>query len=64
LLCGAEMGPVTLAEARDCESQSHHFKGLCVSSSNCANVCHGEGFPHGECTTRGGTRKCFCKRKC
>jgi hypothetical protein len=58
------MGPVTVAEARHCVSQSHHFKGLCVSSINCANVCHDEGFPHGKCMTTGGSRKCFCKTKC
>jgi hypothetical protein len=55
---------VTVAEARHCVSQSHHFKGLCVSSINCANVCHDEGFPHGKCMTTGGSRKCFCKTKC
>ncbi|CAL4886578.1 unnamed protein product [Urochloa decumbens] len=64
LLVATEMGPATVAEARSCLSQSHHFKGLCLSSSNCANVCHGERFPGGECKTEGGTRKCFCKRNC
>jgi hypothetical protein len=58
------MGPATVAEARHCLSQSHRFKGLCLSSSNCANVCHGENFPDGECKTTAGTRKCFCKRNC
>ncbi|KAL0827478.1 hypothetical protein Bca101_051156 [Brassica carinata] len=35
------MGPVSV-EARTCESQSHRFKGPCVSDNNCANVCHNE----------------------
>ncbi|KAG2652493.1 hypothetical protein PVAP13_1NG338414 [Panicum virgatum] len=64
LLVATEMGPATVAEARHCLSQSHHFKGLCVSSSNCANVCRTENFPGGECKTEGATRKCFCKRIC
>ena len=51
-------------EKNHCLSQSHHFKGLCVSSSNCANVCRTENFPGGECKTEGATRKCFCKRIC
>ncbi|KAG2302056.1 hypothetical protein Bca52824_030707 [Brassica carinata] len=33
------MDPVTV-EARTCESKSHKFRGLCVSTHNCANVCH------------------------
>ncbi|PUZ76664.1 hypothetical protein GQ55_1G308900 [Panicum hallii var. hallii] len=64
LLVATEMGPATVAEARHCLSQSHHFKGLCMSSSNCANVCRTENFPGGECKTEGATRRCFCKRIC
>ncbi|CAA7043773.1 unnamed protein product [Microthlaspi erraticum] len=55
------MGPVAV-EARTCESGSHKFKGTCVSKSNCANVCHGEGFSGGHC--RGLRRRCFCTRHC
>nr|URN71264.1 defensin-like protein [Phaseolus vulgaris] len=33
------MGPRMVAEARTCESQSHRFKGPCVSDTNCASVC-------------------------
>ncbi|CAE6063481.1 unnamed protein product [Arabidopsis lyrata] len=55
------MGPVTV-EARTCASQSQRFKGKCVSDTNCANVCHNEGFPGGDC--RGFRRRCFCTRNC
>ncbi|KAG8073309.1 hypothetical protein GUJ93_ZPchr0006g40975 [Zizania palustris] len=55
-------GPVTVAEARLCESQSHRYKGPCVRRSNCANVCKTEGFPDGHC--RGFRRRCFCTRPC
>ncbi|CAA7053626.1 unnamed protein product [Microthlaspi erraticum] len=55
------MGPFTV-EARKCESLSQKFKGACVSESNCANVCHGEGFSGGDC--RGLRRRCFCTKQC
>ncbi|XP_028776719.1 defensin-like protein [Neltuma alba] len=61
LLVATEMGPM-MAEARTCESQSHRFRGACVSKSNCANVCRTEGFPGGHC--RGFRRRCFCTRPC
>ncbi|KAI9185873.1 hypothetical protein LWI28_011473 [Acer negundo] len=51
-----------VAEARTCESQSHKFKGTCISKSNCAHVCQTEGFPDGNC--RGFRRRCFCSKKC
>ncbi|EMS64594.1 Defensin Tm-AMP-D1.2 [Triticum urartu] len=62
----AEMGATTtkVAEARDCVSQSHNFKGACLSSSNCAAVCRTDNFPDGECHTPHFERKCFCKRLC
>ena len=63
-LCGAELGTTTVAEARYCLSQSHRFKGLRMSCSNCANVCQTENFPGGECKAEGATRKCFCKKIC
>lgn len=61
--CGLweEMGPMG-AEARTCDSQSNRFKGLCVSDTNCANVCQGEGFPGGHC--RGFRQRCFCTKPC
>ena len=63
LLVATEMGgPVVVAEARTCESQSHRFKGPCVRRSNCANVCKTEGFPDGKC--RGFRRRCYCTKQC
>nr|AUZ82773.1 defensin 6 [Avena sativa] len=64
LLVATEMGTTKVAEARHCLSQSHRFKGPCVRSGNCANVCKTENFPDGECQTQGLERKCFCKRVC
>ncbi|KAH9686995.1 Knot1 domain-containing protein [Citrus sinensis] len=61
LLLASEMGP-RAAEARICESQSHRFKGPCVSKSNCAAVCQTEGFHGGHC--RGFRRRCFCTKRC
>ncbi|XP_019246702.1 PREDICTED: defensin-like protein [Nicotiana attenuata] len=62
LLLATEMGPMTSAEARTCESQSHRFHGSCVRGSNCASVCQTEGFIGGNC--RGFRRRCFCTRNC
>ncbi|CAN4103549.1 unnamed protein product [Withania somnifera] len=62
LVMSTGMGPMKTAEARTCESQSHHFKGPCVSDRNCASVCQTEGFPGGDC--RGFRRRCFCTRPC
>ncbi|KAF7082976.1 hypothetical protein CFC21_086802 [Triticum aestivum] len=66
LLVATEMGTPTMkaAEARDCLSQSHKFKGSCLSSSNCASICRTENFPGGECKLESFARKCFCKRVC
>ncbi|KAK2991641.1 hypothetical protein RJ640_000280 [Escallonia rubra] len=60
VLMASDMGLVT--EARTCLSQSHRFKGTCVSETNCASVCHTEGFHGGDC--RGLRRRCFCKTNC
>ncbi|KAM3267491.1 defensin Ec-AMP-D1 [Capsicum chacoense] len=62
LVMATEMGPMRIVEARTCESQSHRFKGACVSETNCASVCHTEGFSGGDC--RGFRRRCFCTRPC
>ncbi|KAI3778699.1 hypothetical protein L2E82_08082 [Cichorium intybus] len=51
-----------MVEARTCESQSHKFKGACVSDTNCGNVCKNEGFHAGKC--RGFRRRCFCTKHC
>ncbi|XP_015895971.1 defensin Ec-AMP-D1-like [Ziziphus jujuba] len=61
LLVAIEMGP-RVAEGRTCESQSHKFKGVCVSKSNCAGICKTEGFHGGHC--RGFRRRCFCTKPC
>ncbi|PHT42492.1 Defensin-like protein [Capsicum baccatum] len=62
LVMATEMGPMRIVEARNCDSQSHHFKGVCVSDTNCASVCQTEGFPSGHC--RGFRHRCFCTRPC
>nr|P82781.2 RecName: Full=Putative defensin-like protein 3; AltName: Full=Putative low-molecular-weight cysteine-rich protein 71; Short=Protein LCR71; Flags: Precursor [Arabidopsis thaliana] len=54
-------GSVTV-EARICKSRSQKFKGPCVSEDNCANVCHTEGFPDGDCD--GLLRRCYCNTHC
>ncbi|XP_011084089.1 defensin Ec-AMP-D2-like [Sesamum indicum] len=61
VVISTERGPM-VGEARTCESLSHRFKGACVSSTNCASVCHTEGFPGGNC--RGFRRRCFCTKHC
>ncbi|XP_057956725.1 defensin-like protein [Malania oleifera] len=61
LLMATEMG-TEVAEGRTCESQSHKFKGTCLSDTNCASVCHTEGFHGGNC--RGFRRRCFCTKHC
>ncbi|KAJ1279079.1 hypothetical protein BS78_04G127800 [Paspalum vaginatum] len=53
-----------VVEERHCLSQSHTFEGMCLSSSNCANVCMTENFTSGVCKMDGATRKCFCKKIC
>ncbi|XP_050947497.1 defensin-like protein 1 [Cucumis melo] len=50
------------AEARMCQSQSHHFHGTCIRDHNCALVCRTEGFSGGECV--GFRRRCFCTHRC
>ncbi|EPS66510.1 kunitz trypsin inhibitor protein, partial [Genlisea aurea] len=50
------------AEARTCESQSHGFKGRCLSDHNCGLVCRNEGFTNGLC--RGFRQRCFCTKIC
>ncbi|KAI3816413.1 hypothetical protein L1987_16109 [Smallanthus sonchifolius] len=57
-----EMGGPVVVEGRTCQSQSNKFKGTCLSDTNCANVCHSEGFPGGDCI--GLRRRCFCTKPC
>ncbi|KAL8241965.1 hypothetical protein R6Q59_012267 [Mikania micrantha] len=61
-LLASEMGGPMVVEGRTCESQSHKFKGTCMSDTNCGNVCQSEGFPSGKC--RGFRRRCFCTKSC
>nr|CAA65045.1 defensin [Capsicum annuum] len=49
-----------MAEAKICEALSGNFKGLCLSSRDCGNVCRREGFTSGVC--RGFPLKCFCRK--
>ncbi|KAF3774338.1 Defensin J1-2 [Nymphaea thermarum] len=56
------LGRVEKAEARMCDTPSSRFRGLCFSDSNCQTVCHGEGFPHGDC--HGFRRRCICSKPC
>ncbi|XP_050373754.1 defensin Ec-AMP-D2-like [Argentina anserina] len=63
LLVATGMGPnAMVAEARNCESKSHKFKGKCFSETNCGSVCQTEGFSGGNC--RGLRRRCFCTKHC
>ncbi|GFP83562.1 defensin j1-2 [Phtheirospermum japonicum] len=53
-----------VAEAKECESLSQKFKGVCFMSghSNCAEICETEGFTGGKC--EGIRRRCFCTKPC
>ncbi|XP_004509604.1 defensin-like protein 1 [Cicer arietinum] len=62
LLVATEMGPIKVAEARICDSQSNTFKGPCVIDHSCAIVCQTEGFTGGQC--EGLRRICFCTKPC
>ncbi|XP_050872255.1 defensin Tk-AMP-D6 [Lathyrus oleraceus] len=62
LLVATKMGPSIVADARDCESPSQIFKGLCFTDTNCASVCHTEGFPGGKC--KGLPKRCICTKPC
>ncbi|CAK8562061.1 unnamed protein product [Lathyrus sativus] len=62
LLLLVATGPSMVAEARTCESQSHKFKGFCLSDTNCASVCITERFTGGHC--RGARHRCFCTTHC
>ncbi|GMH24447.1 hypothetical protein Nepgr_026290 [Nepenthes gracilis] len=62
LLLVMEIGP-RVAEGRTCESPSDKYKGYCIHSSNCADICRTEGFTGGEC--KGSFhRRCMCTKNC
>jgi len=51
-------------ENQYCLSQSLKFKGFCLSSDTCAEVCKKEGFQGGKCKMENAVRKCFCTKPC
>jgi len=51
-------------EESQCVSQSLQFKGFCLNSDKCAEVCKKESFDDGECKLGLSNRKCFCKKPC
>ncbi|CAN6481427.1 unnamed protein product [Victoria cruziana] len=55
-------GNVEKAEARICSFPSELFRGLCFSSTNCANVCRNEFFRTGSC--QGFRLRCICQKPC
>ncbi|KAG8386653.1 hypothetical protein BUALT_Bualt03G0171000 [Buddleja alternifolia] len=62
LLLLASQEAIVMVRGRRCESQSHGFKGRCLSDHNCGLVCRNEGFGSGRC--RGFRQRCFCTRPC
>ncbi|KAK9691699.1 hypothetical protein RND81_09G213000 [Saponaria officinalis] len=62
LIFFASQGMVQKAEARVCQTQSHHYRGPCWRDHNCAMVCRTEGFSGGDCV--GVARRCYCTRRC
>jgi len=51
-------------EESQCVSQSLQFKGFCLNSDKCAEVCKKDSFDDGECKLGLSNRKCFCKKPC
>ncbi|KAG9140295.1 hypothetical protein Leryth_026703, partial [Lithospermum erythrorhizon] len=49
-------------EGRTCRSPSQNYKGFCMDSSNCSNICKSEGFTVGKCL--GFLFQCFCLKDC
>ncbi|CAM0944406.1 unnamed protein product [Alopecurus aequalis] len=58
-------GPVQVALAKVCQTQSHKFQGPCVRDSYCGNVCVTErgAFTGGKCI-RVEDHGCFCTKNC
>uniref|UniRef100_A0A0E0KN06 Knottins-like domain-containing protein n=1 Tax=Oryza punctata TaxID=4537 RepID=A0A0E0KN06_ORYPU len=59
LLVATEMAP---AQARECETASSKFTGMCMIQANCDHLCKTEGFKGGDC--RGIRPCCMCMTQC
>uniref|UniRef100_J3LVV8 Knottins-like domain-containing protein n=1 Tax=Oryza brachyantha TaxID=4533 RepID=J3LVV8_ORYBR len=59
LIVATQLAPT---EARDCETASSKFTGMCVIAANCEHLCKAEGFLGGAC--RGFRRRCMCSTMC
>ncbi|KAF0892438.1 hypothetical protein E2562_016725 [Oryza meyeriana var. granulata] len=59
LVVATEVAP---AQARECETPSSKFKGMCMIDANCGHLCKTEGFLGGDC--RGFRRRCMCTTAC
>ncbi|KQJ81749.1 defensin Tk-AMP-D5 [Brachypodium distachyon] len=59
LVVATEVAPTA---ARECETESTKFEGLCIMHSHCPDVCVTEGFTGGKCSTW--KRKCMCTKEC
>jgi len=64
VVCAETATARVVVEEKHCLSQSHAFKGLCLSDTNCETVCKTEKFTGGKCKIDGIARKCFCKKVC
>ncbi|WVZ84113.1 hypothetical protein U9M48_031175 [Paspalum notatum var. saurae] len=53
---------IALVHARECDKDSTKYVGPCINRENCANVCRGEGFSSGRCSTF--RRRCVCSKQC
>ncbi|EES10476.1 hypothetical protein BDA96_06G027700 [Sorghum bicolor] len=61
LIVATGMAPAAV-QARECEKDSERYVGMCTSRVNCANVCRGEGFMSGKCSTF--RDRCICTKPC
>ncbi|KAF2932896.1 hypothetical protein DAI22_04g034900 [Oryza sativa Japonica Group] len=55
LVINTEMAP---AQARECETESSKFSGMCMIQANCDHICMGGD----DC--RGFRRRCMCRTQC
>uniref|UniRef100_A0A0D9W2I5 Knottins-like domain-containing protein n=1 Tax=Leersia perrieri TaxID=77586 RepID=A0A0D9W2I5_9ORYZ len=59
VVIASEVAP---AQARECETASNKFSGMCMIDANCDHLCKTEGFLSGTC--RGFRRRCMCTTSC